>query len=386
MRIALLGNPDNLHVIRWVRFLAGRGHELLLVADPHTRARPEGIEIAVPKWGWATEALAFRLTPKPHGNTLWKAVHYRPLIRRFRPDVVHGFEAYYNGLATAWAGPYPRVLTPWGKDVHHDADLGPIYGWAVGRALRGVDCISTNDETLPEFLAERYGIEKERVFAFSWGVDLSVFRPGLEEGARRWKERLQIEPEAPLVFSPRLFQPHWGGEAIVEAVPAILSARADARIVILAARDDGGFRSAMKRRAEALGVAGAIRWIEDWLEPEAMATLYNAADVFISIPKTDLLAMTVLEGMACGCLPILSDQPAYRKHAKNEENALVLESLSPAALGRAVTQAIADEDLSRRAAAIGPERMAREENAARNMVEIETAYERAMERRRRRRA
>ena len=104
MRLALLANPDNVHVQRWAKFLAGRGHEILLIADPHTSTRIEGVETRLARWNLLTNVLAFKLTPRPHGNSLWKAVHYRPILRRFRPDVVHGFEAYYNGLATAWAG------------------------------------------------------------------------------------------------------------------------------------------------------------------------------------------------------------------------------------------------------------------------------------------
>jgi len=380
MRIALLANPDNVHVQRWVDFLRARGHELLVIADPHTHARLPDVDIEIPKWGVLSNILAFRLTPKPHGNALWKWLHYRPIIRRFNPDVVHGFEAYYNGLATAWSGGFPTVLTPWGKDVHHDAFKGPLWKWIVTRALRGVDLITTNDDSMQDYLNREFGIAREKVQPFSWGVDLSIFNPDHGDAADDLRGELGIGERDPVVFSPRKFHPYWGAEIIVQAIPKILARRPSLKIILLAP-DEDEFKSEMMARIETMGVASSVRWIESRVEPRRMAELFNLADAFISIPRTDLLAMTVLEGMACGCFPILLDHPAYRKHAPrqagNEMNAIMLPEATPEALATAVEEAIHGNESRFAAADYNVERMMKTEDAAENMLQIEAVYERA---------
>lgn len=379
MRLALLANPDNIHVQRWVKFLAGRGHELLLVADPHTRNRPKGIRVEIPTWNILTNVLAFRLTPAPHGNSLWKAIHYRPIIARFRPDVVHGFEAYYNGLATAWAGPYPKVLTPWGMDIHRDAVSGGLAAWMVRQALRGVDRITTNDDTLPDYLSKRFGIPAERVEPFSWGVDLKVFRSGLDGEGAVWRERLKIPNGAPVILSPRNLDPYWGAETVIESLPQILRDSPTTVAVILASAGEAGFREQLKERAKTLGVAGSIRWVEDWLQPEQMAALFNLAAAFVSIPKTDLLALTGLEGMASGCVPVVANLPAYARHIRPGVNAAVIDHVTPKALAEAVTMVLRDDQFRRSARDYNIELMRREEDASVNMAKIEKVYAGAIE-------
>ena len=48
-----------------------------------------------------------------------------------------------------------------------------------------------------------------------------------------------------------------------------------------------------------------------------MARLYNISDFFISLPDSDELSAAILEGMACGTIPVLSNLEAY---AELEEN------------------------------------------------------------------
>lgn len=381
MRITLLANPDNLHVRRWMEFLAGRGHELTIVTDPFTKSRPAEYRVLTPRWTLLTNILAFRLTPKPYGNARWKHLHYRGLVRASRPEIVHGFEALDNGLATALCGPYPKVLTPWGKDVHHDADQSPYAERMIRRGLAGVDIISTNDETMPEFLEKRFGLSRDKVMAFSWGADLEVFRPDLHEAAQAWRARLQIPPQARVILSPRNFLPYWGSQEIVEAIPEVLRQQPDAFFVILkGAGGDQQTFDAARRSLEAQGLGGAVRLIERPLASPDLAALFNLAEAFISIPRTDLLAQTILEGMACGCLPILGDRPAYRKHARPGQNALVLPEHSAAALATALLEALRNPALRQVARTENPHKMAREENWRHNALKMEAVYAEAIAR------
>lgn len=379
MRLALLGNPDNIHVQRWARFLHGRGHEILVIADPHTRTKLDNIKTVQPRWNFCTNLLAFKLTPKPHGNSIFKPIHYRPLIRQFRPDVVHGFEAYYNGLATAWAGDYPKVLTPWGFDVHRDGLRGGLYTWIVKTSLRGADRISTNDESLPNFLAEHYGIDPARVAPFSWGVDLATFHPNYKPEADRWRAELNIPLDAPVIFSPRAFDPGWGAETIVESIPHVIQSVPNAVFVILASAGPHDFRERMMRRVRELGLDPAVRWIEKWLVPAEMAALFNLASAFVSIPQSDLLALTVIEGMACGCVPVLAPIRSYRKHARAGENSLILDNPNPHTLAAALVQVLAKHEFRQSASADCAARMRLHEDASKNMAQMEEVYAGAIE-------
>ena len=381
MRITLLANPDNLHVQRWIEFLAGRGHALTLITDPFTRARPAACEIHVIRWNPLTKLLAFRLTPRPLGNDRWKHLHARPLVRRSRPDVVHGFEAFNWGLATALAGPYPRVLTPWGNDVFEIPGRWPLARRMIGRALRSVDAISTNDETLAPYLAREFGVDPARVHGFTWGVDPGLFHAELPTEAADWRRRLEIPAGAPVILSPRNFHPYWGSEQICGAIPRVLRQVPAAVFVILKGLggDAAAFAEA-RRRLAAEGHGAALRWLAEPLAPREMAALFNLADAFISVPKTDLLAQTILEGMACGCFPVLGDRPAYRKHLRPGENGLLVEDETPQALAAALLVALANDTLRTNARHENPRLIAAVENWQLNAQRMEAVYQTAIER------
>ncbi len=380
MRVTLLANPDNLHVRRWIDFLAGRGHQLTLVTDPFTINRPACCEVLEPRWNLLTKLLAFRLTPKPYGNDLWKPIHYRSLVRRSRPEVVHGFEAFNYGLATALAGPYPRVLTPWGNDVYRKPKEGLIAGGMVGYAVRHVDMISTNDETIGDYLGRRFGVPAPQVRAFSWGVDLDIFRPGLLDLAQRWRQKLAISPAAPVVLSPRNFDPYWGSELLTGAIPAVLAQSPEVVFIVL--RGLGGAPAlfdAARHRADADGYGQSIRWIEDPVSSLDLAALFNLAQAFVSVPRTDLLAQTILEGMACGCLPVLANHATYRKHLRPGENGLAVTEYSSEGLAAALLKGLDDKELRERAGRENPVRMIQHENWRVNALQIEDVYFQAID-------
>jgi glycosyltransferase involved in cell wall biosynthesis len=374
MRIALLGNPDSLHVQRWTQFLVSRGHELLLVTDPHTRRRIEGCRQEVAAWNPALNFLAFRLTPRPHGNSLWKPWLYRPILASFRPDVVHGFEAYYNGLATAWAGRFPKVLSPWGRDIFFDGLSGGLAGWMVRRALRGVDRITCNDESIGSFLSGAYGIEAERIVPFSWGIDLKVFQKVDADRVIALRAELGLEAGARVIPSPRKWGRLWGSEQIAAALPGVLSAVREVVAVLIApaAGDEAG--AALRAELERGCDSGRLRWLPPDQPAQRMAELYSMAEIFVSAAPKDLLAQTVLEGMACGCFPVLSNLPAYARHARTGERALLFPAEDTAALGGAMIRALEDGPLRERAASLNIDAMRREEDASVNMLKMEDVY------------
>ena len=121
---------------------------------------------------------------------------------------------------------------------------------------------------------------------------------------------------------------------MIGAMPEVLKSRPGAVFIALAMPADREFVTAMKTKAQRLGAAASLRIIDERLSPSQMAALYNLSQAYLSVPKGDLLAMSVLEGMACGSFPVLSRQAGYMKHARDGENCLIVPPEDPAATAR----------------------------------------------------
>jgi glycosyltransferase involved in cell wall biosynthesis len=55
--------------------------------------------------------------------------------------------------------------------------------------------------------------------------------------------------------------------------------------------------------------------------------LYSKAKIWVSIPESDATSISLLEAMACGCIPIVSDLPANREWIKSGVNGIVVKDL-----------------------------------------------------------
>lgn len=327
MRICLFAHADNHHVLRWTRYLSGKGHEIRIFCDDPGpagfRERPP-CEVIHPKPSLVEAAICFKIWRHRYGWNFFRARAYREAAREFRPDVVHAMEALAYGYAVSRCAEFPRVLTPWGVDIFHDPFQSRVARWLVTHALNHVEAVTTNMPNLAEYLVPEFGVDPERVRPFSWGVELDIFHTGYESEVAALRKRLDIPDDALVICSPRSCRPYWGAEHIVDAIPRVLAEVPRAWFVLLRGYGETGPQMEYKRRLEAAGCAGRVRWIDETLPPREMAVVLNLSDAFISVPSTDLLSISVLEGMACGSIPIAADRMAYRSRLQDRHNALLV--------------------------------------------------------------
>jgi glycosyltransferase involved in cell wall biosynthesis len=60
------------------------------------------------------------------------------------------------------------------------------------------------------------------------------------------------------------------------------------------------------------------------LDAASQAGWYDRARWYLSLPTSDSVSVSVLEAMAHGCVPIVSDLPANRELVRDGDNGLVL--------------------------------------------------------------
>ncbi len=385
MRICLFATADNPHVLRWTRFLAGRGHELLCLCDrpgPHGFLELPPCPVEHPLPNLAEAVLCFKILRIRHGWYFFRARTFRAAARRFRPDVVHGMEALSYGYATARCGGFARVLTPWGVDILHDPKQSRVARWLVTHALRNVEAITTNMPNLAEVAVKEFGADPERVRPFSWGVDREIFHRGYEKEREALRERWQIAPDAVVFLSNRQIREHWGVPEVAEAALRVAAQEPKAVFVFLRGRGDPALEERLRRRFEEAGVARQVRWVGEYLGPRDMAAALNLAVAFVNVPRTDLLSLSLLEGMACGCAPVAADLPAYRERLRDGENALLVARPGDSeALAAALLRVARDPQLRQRFAERNAALIAEKDDWARCAPKMEEVYRWALEHR-----
>ena len=252
--------------------------------------------------------------PRPPGSqlaygllTLAFPIYFRKAVLETKPDVVHVHSILY-AMISAFSEFHPKIITVWG--YHHILKSWRVKRWLERKSIRSADIITVNSPSLAERISEVYGVPPEKIVFLFWGVDLSVFRRGYKDKVEWLRRTLDLEWAETIFISPRAATPHYNVDVIVKAF-ANLSKCDKAALIILRGTGKGEYIDKIAKLARKLEVHHRVRIIDRFLSEEEMAAMFNLCDAFVSIPNTDQIAFTVVEGMACGSIPIISDLPDY---------------------------------------------------------------------------
>jgi glycosyltransferase involved in cell wall biosynthesis len=274
----------------------------------------------------------------------------RWLAREVRPDVVHLSNALLLGLARSIreATGAGIVCSLSGEDVFIDAIPAPhrdtVESLLRERAADADHFIALN-QFFADFMGGRLGVPHDRVTVIPHGVDLAVFPsepPDL--GARR-----RSRPGRTVVGFLARACPEKGLDQLVRCLP-LLAAHHDVEVLAAGATVDAerDYITGCLTLARELGVADRFRWLGQIVRAAKLA-LFEAIDVFaMPAPHPEAKGLPVIEAMAAGVPVVASNRGAFPELLDGERAGLLHAPEDPAALARAITRLIDDEQLAGR--------------------------------------
>ena len=253
--------------------------------------------------------------PRPYGSqitygllSLVFPMYFRKVVQEVKPDLIHVHSILY-AMISAFSEFHPKIVTVWG--YYHIIKSWIVKRWLERRSLKSADIITVNSPSLAKKISEVYGISPEKILFLFWGVNLNTFKRGYKNEMERLRKELDLEWAETIFLSPRATTPHYNIDVIIKAFSNLVAESERAALIILKGTGKDEYVNKIVRLAKKLKVHSRIRVIDRFLSEKEMAIMFNLCDAFISIPNTDQIAFTVVEGMACGSVPIISDLPDY---------------------------------------------------------------------------
>ena len=319
MRICYLADAASIYTQRWVRYFADRGHEVHLISY-----RP---------WGMNdidnVESYQLKMSPLPI-NLFFHTVQIRKLIRKMKPDTVHGHYISTYGFLAALAGFSPLILSAWGSDIMVTPNNSTLSKIKVKLALRKAYIVLTTSHYLKDYIHNEFGIPQNSIKEIPYGIDLTMFHKGYEVEAKKLRIELGIADTSFVIFSPRHCKEHYRIENIVRAMPYIVSKNPDVFLILLRGTTyNVSYEEGIEELSRKLGVNKNIRIVKRELRPQEMAVYYNASDALVSIPLSDQFGGSIQEGMACGVVPIVGKLDVYNLYLTDGKNALFTDAEDP---------------------------------------------------------
>lgn len=275
------------------------------------------------------------VTHWPHFATIWQL---RQLCLQWQPDILvaHGFSDHIWGrYAGLWAG--VKHL------VHVEHNSRERYTWlrlkqALWLARHTDRIIGCSQGVKASLLA--LGFPPEKTIAISNGIRLEPYALGGSV------ELAQREPG--LVMAAR-FANQKDHQTLIEAL-ALLRGRGLTPPLWLPGGGSAPLRKRAERLSQSLGVAEQVHFMG--FHPGVPGLLMRNQICVLS-SRYEGMPLSLIEGMAAGCVVIGSEVPGIQEVIQHERNGLLVAPQSAAALADAIERVLRDAATAQRLATQG---------------------------------
>lgn len=305
----LLVGSNTIHVYNYLRLVESFFDEILLISNEKNT-----------NYDYTTIVADFSL--KKPLNYLRTPRTIRKAIESFKPDVIHIHQAnsyaYYTFRAVS-SHNIPVVLTAWGSDILIVPSLGRRLRNMVVSNISKADAITSDSGFMADEIRRLCPDYKGELLIANFGIGI--------EAEDRLKEKL--------IYSNRLHKPLYRIDRIISAFHAFhkTDAGADWKLVVAAT---GTETEKLQRLVAELRLQDKVEFA-GWVDKVKNAGFYSRARLFVSIPESDATSISLLEAMACGCVPIVSDLPANREWVQDGINGIIVNDTNSDFLSRALS-------------------------------------------------
>lgn len=311
-RPVLVVGTHSVHVRRFVAGLCEAGQPVVLVTDGPQRLVYHPLLIEQQQVDFSMRSLG-------------TAAVIRRSAERWRPRVVHAHQANsvaWHAARACKGTQAPLVVTVWGSDVLVTPTQGLLKRRMVQAALRGASLWTADAAVLLHAARELAGVD----------TPSSVIVMGVDEVPADLSTVWPLKRDWAL--SCRLHKPLYRVDAVIKGFGAIAPVAPGWRLEVAAS---GSETAALTRLASECGAGNAVEFT-GMLSPELLTRSYLRSKLYLSFPSSDGTSVSLLEAMAHGCFPVVSDLPANREWIVDGLNGLVVANAQdlPLAIQRAM--------------------------------------------------
>ncbi|MCU0652681.1 MAG: glycosyltransferase family 4 protein [Candidatus Pacebacteria bacterium] len=303
--ICFFGDAAARHLWRWTRYFAQQGYQVHVVTLNGELVDDYGpVKVHVIKKTVNAAGPVARLA-----NIVPAFFAAKMILRKVRPDIIHGQDLGGNSWLAALCGFHPLIVTPWGSDVLIHAKADRVARMMTGFALRRADLVVCDGENTKEAV-KNFGIPEEKIKLFTFGVDIDKFKPPAGDAAR-----------GKAVVSTRFLTPVHDVETLVRAAAIVIRKVPEAKFVLVG---DGEQKGYLQKLATDLGIAGNIEF-SGRVSEARMVSCLQTADIYVSTSLSESgLAASTAEAMACELPVINTDSGDIRLWIKDGEGGFVI--------------------------------------------------------------
>jgi glycosyltransferase involved in cell wall biosynthesis len=362
-----------LHVIGTLE-RGGTETQLVELASGLDRARFEATVCCLAGGGPLAATLAARgvpveiVTAASGPRRLRAFLGFCRLIRRVRPDVVHG-HLYWGNVAAALGGRLLGVRAVVGSRRNLARPPRPPRRALRRLANAWTHLVIANAEAVRNAATRAEGLSEERLIVIHNGVDGSRFDIAPDP---RLRDSLGVAGAGPLVTVVANLRPSKGHAVFLQAWASVARALPGSRALLVGG---GPLRDELESRAAALGVGSSVHFLGARHDVPALLAL---TDVVAHASLREGFPNAVLEALAAGRPVVATDAGGTREAVVDRRTGLLVPPGDASALAAGLMRLLSNPDEARALGEAGRRHVAEHFRISTMVRAHEAAYDRVL--------
>ena len=294
----LIISSSTIHVYNYIELVKDYFEEILFITD---KIKIESTIKTIELDFSFKKATTYFKTPK----------RIREITKNFNPTVVHihqiGIYSYISLKAIRNLS-IKTVVTAWGSDVL----LTPQKNWLFKKiavySINKADYLTSDSKYMADRMRVLSGKKDLRILIANFGIKIQNISVNKED----------------VIYSNRLHKTLYRIDKIILAFDKFLKTEKGKNWKLIIGAT-GSETEKLVQLTNDLKIQDHVQFC-GWVDSKVNIENYSKAKIFISIPESDATSISLLEAMAYGCLPIVSDLPANREWITPNENGIIVKN------------------------------------------------------------
>jgi len=306
MKLLILANAEVIHTHRWVSYFREHGHEVVLATlEPSGDGVVEG-EHLLPSY-FAVDGLKYPAAAFPLAR----------LIREFKPDLVNAhFVPGYGFMASLTTSARPLAVSAWGSDLLLNPEKSLFHRYRAWFVLRCAGLVSCDGTVLRNALM-KLGVEESRILEVPMGVDTLLFYSERRKNPTVLRPAIGDRPFR--IISTRSLEPLYDLDTLLRAAVILREGGWNFAVDVVG---EGSARESLEAFQDEYSLKERVIF---WgrLTHSEVAQALRRAGIYVSTSLSDSTSVSLLEAMASGIFPVVTDIEGNRQWIENGENGLL---------------------------------------------------------------
>ncbi|MBA6349475.1 glycosyltransferase [Colwellia sp. BRX8-9] len=210
----------------------------------------------------------------------------------------YGFSALLSGSKYG--------ITTYGSEIYQSKTRGFLYNKLISRVLLKSLFITSASTLMTNSLKTLFSIDESKIFKFSFGVSSAFSYSDSIRSEQR--KKLGLLPVDKLFVINRRAAPIYQTDVVVSEFLECYRGKCNYKLFILSGDSEVDYLNKIKKLTTG---EDQVTYMEGFMDQVHLSSLLCASDFFISTPISDQLSSSILEGMVCKSIPILTNLSAY---------------------------------------------------------------------------